>query len=101
MISHPEAAAPGLDANEADLCVRQKGSEYPDGVRAAANARHHRMWEARMRVFNLHECFIAYHALELPYHARIGVRAKCASEQVIRIADVGDPIAQGLVDGIL
>src|SRR3712207_7213588 len=42
-----------------------------------------------------------YTTLFRSHHARDGVRAGHRAEQVVRAVDVGHPVAQGLVDGVL
>ena len=39
--------------------------------------------------------------LELADHQRVGMRTEHRAEQVIRLGDVGDPVAHRLVDGVL
>ncbi len=38
---------------------------------------------------------------EVAHHGRERVRARDGAEQVVRVLDVGDPVAQGFVDGVL
>ena len=46
--------------------------------------------------------FLADDLLEVAHHGRERVRARDgAEEQVVRVLDVGDPVAQGFVDGVL
>ena len=40
-------------------------------------------------------------ALEVAHHRRIGVRAGRRADQVVGVRDVGHPVAQGLVHGVL
>ena len=40
-------------------------------------------------------------AVEVAHHGGVGMRAEDAAEEVVGGADVGDPVAHGLVDGVL
>ena len=44
---------------------------------------------------------LADHRLEVAHHLRIGVRAGGRADQVVGVVDVGDPVAQRLVHGVL
>ena len=44
---------------------------------------------------------VADHAVELPHHPRVRVRAHHRAEQVVARLDRGHPVAHGLVDGVL
>ena len=39
-------------------------------------------------------------AMEVAHHGRVRMRAESAAEQVVGGADVGDPVAHGLADGV-
>ena len=45
--------------------------------------------------------FIPNHALEIPHHHRIGMRAVSRAEDVVRVAHVRDPVAHRFVHGFL
>ncbi len=45
--------------------------------------------------------FFTGHAVKIANHHRIGMRAQRRSQQVMRGADVGHPVAHGFADGIL
>ena len=49
---------------------------------------------------NLLARLFADDAVEVAHHGGIRMRAEDAAEQVVRGADVGDPVAHGLVDGV-
>jgi hypothetical protein len=44
--------------------------------------------------------FFADHGLEVAHHRRVGMRAERRTEQVVGVADIGHPIADGLVDRV-
>ena len=45
--------------------------------------------------------FLADDAMEVAHHRRVRMRSQHAAQQVVRGADVGDPVAHGFVDGVL
>ena len=52
------------------------------------------------RLQNLRPGFASDHFVEVAHHRRIGMRAQHAAQQIMRGADIGDPVAHGLVDGV-
>ena len=76
--------------------------EGADGVGAAAHAGADRvrMVDA-VPVLELLLGLLADDLLEVAHHGRERVRARDGAEQVVRVLDVGDPVAQGFVDGVL
>ena len=72
-----------------------------DGVGAAAYAGDHRIRQAAFARQHLRARLVADDALELAHHGGIGMRAERGAEQIIGVAHIGDPVAQGFVDGIL
>ena len=72
-----------------------------DGVRAAADAGDQQIGQALFLLQNLPARFVADDALEIAHHHRIRMRAVSGAENVMRGADVGDPIAHRFVDGFL
>ncbi len=75
--------------------------EHADRVRAAADAGHEDVGEFLFARAKLPARFFAEHFLEFAHHQRIGMRPERAAEQVISVARVRDPIAQGFVDRVL
>ncbi len=96
------AVAAGLVAVEVHALVVQEGVHDADGVGAAADAGADRvrMVDA-VPVLELLLGLLADDLLEVAHHGRERVRARDGAEQVVRVLDVGDPVAQGLVDGVL
>ena len=45
--------------------------------------------------------FVADDGLEVAHHGGIGMRARGGADDVVGVAHVGDPVAQGLVHGVL
>jgi hypothetical protein len=78
-----------------------KRVENAEGVAAPADAGDDRLREAAGELEHLRPSLAADHRLELPHHQRIRMRPQHRTEQVVRVADVGHPVAHRLVDGVL
>ena len=50
---------------------------------------------------NLPPRLFADHLVKIAHHHRIRMRAERRAEQVVGVADVGDPVAHGFADGVL
>ena len=75
--------------------------EDADGVGAAADAGDDRVGQAAFHLHDLLARLVADHRLEVAHHLRIGVRAGGRADQVVRVLDVGHPVAERLVHGVL
>ena len=93
----------GLDADQADVLVVDKLVEESHGVGAAADARQQHVWELPLPPLRgaLRPRLLADHALEVPDHHRVRVRARRGPQNVVRGLDVGDPVADGLGGRVL
>ncbi|ENN84331.1 hypothetical protein RHSP_21270 [Rhizobium freirei PRF 81] len=96
-----QTLAAGFDADDLDAFVIEEGMEDADGVRAAADGRDDEIRQAAFGLQYLRAGFRADHGLEIADHFRIGMRAGGRADQVIGIIDIGDPVAQRLVHGVL
>ena len=96
-----DAVAAGLDAVDRDLAVVEEGVEQADGVRAAADRRDQRVGQPALGLHDLLAHLVADHRLEVAHQRRIGMRAGGGADQVIGGLDVGDPVAERLVHGVL
>ncbi len=96
-----EAMAGRLDADQAHALVVEERVEHADGVGAAADAGDHRIGKTAFHLQHLLAGLRADHRLEVAHHGRIGVRARRRADHVVGVVDVGDPVAQGLVHGVL
>ncbi len=96
-----EAVAGGLDADDLHAGIVEEGVEQADGVGAAADAGHQRVGQAAFLLQDLFAHFVADHRLEVADHGRVGVRAGGGADQVEGVVDVGHPVAQRLVHGVL
>jgi len=100
VVAERGAAAAGFDADEAHISVGDEFVEHADGVGAAADAGDNRRGQTVFLLENLRARFAADHAVEVAHHDRVRMRAKDAAKAVVRGADVGDPVAHRLVDGV-
>ncbi len=75
--------------------------EDADGVGAAADAGEHGVGQAADEVEHLLARLDADDAVEVADHLGEGVRPGDGAEDVVGRLDVGDPVAEGLVDGVL
>lgn len=91
----------GFAADEAHVGVGDEGVEEADGVRAAADAGHGRVGQASGALQDLAAGLDADDAVEVADHRREGVGSRDGPEEVVRAVDVGDPVAERLVDGVL
>src|SRR5467141_3320015 len=98
-----ELAAPasGFDADHFHFRVAKELVEKADGVRTAANAGEKMRGEALFRSENLFAGFAADVGLKIANHRRVRMRAENGAEEIVSAADIGNPVAHGLVDGIL
>src|SRR5581483_8728009 len=96
-----QAAARGFDADEAHGRIVDEIAEQADGVAAAANAGHGVVWQTSFALKKLLLGLAADDALEVAHHGRVGVRAHGAADEVVGGLYVGDPVAHGLIDGVL
>ena len=101
MFLRQDAFAARLDAEHLHRCVVEERIEQANGIRAAADARNEQVRQALLLLQNLPARFIADHALEIPDHHRIRMRAIRRAEDVMRAADIRHPVAHRLVHRLL
>ncbi len=75
--------------------------EDPDGVGSAADARSHRVGQPAVVDQDLRAGLHADHPVEVADHLRERVGPGDRAQQVVGVGHVGDPVAHGLVDGVL
>src|SRR5207248_9389546 len=91
-----EPQAAGLDADEPHAGVVDERAEDPDRVGAAADAGDDDIGEAAEERAGLLLRLAPDHRLEVSDHGRVRVRPDRGAEQVVRGADVRDPVADRL-----
>ncbi len=96
-----DAVSRGLAADQADALVGDERVEQADGVGAAADAGDRGVGQAPGALQELAAGLDADDAVEVADHRREGVRSGDGAEQVVGAVDVGDPVAERLVDGVL
>ena len=92
-----DAFARRFDAMNFDIRVIDKRMKHADGVGAAAHTGHHQIRQLAFLRQHLRPRLVADHQLEVPHHSRIGMRASRRTDDVERVFDIGDPVAQRLV----
>src|SRR6266404_7313031 len=93
-------ATAGFNADHFYISIAQKSMEKADGVRAATNTREQMRWQTLFRGENLLASFAADDGLKITHHSGIRMRTEHGAKQIVRGANVGDPVAHGFVDGI-
>ncbi len=101
MLAGSVTAAAGFDPYQLHVVIRHERVENSDGVAASAHAGKDRIGQPALRFQNLAARLLADHLLEIAHHHRVRMRAQRRAQQVIRVADVGHPVAHGLADGVL
>ena len=96
-VPRPPASTPSIFTPAS----RKKCVEETDGVRTAADAGDQQVGQAPFGFQNLLARFDADDAMKIAHHHGIGMRAENRTEQVVRRAHVGDPVAHGFVDRVL
>ena len=97
-----DAVAAGLEAVDRDVLVVEERGEQADRVGAAADAGRDRVRAARRTARGTAaRASSPMPRHEVADHARERVRAGGGAEEVGRVVDAGDPVAQRLVDGVL
>src|SRR5438093_621965 len=101
MLPEIGAAPAGLYADQADRLVLQHLVEESDRIRSAADAGHGGIRQPSSALAELSERLAPDDRLKVAHHHRIRMRAQDGAEDVVRGANVGDPIANRFVDRIL
>src|SRR5580704_15966827 len=100
MFAKLAAAATGFNADHFHGRIAQELVEQADGVRTPSNARKKMRGQTFFGGENLLAGFAADDGLKIAHHRGIGMGAENRAEKVVRVADVGDPITHGFVDGV-
>ena len=95
------AAAAGLDPLQPHCLVIDERVEHPGGVGSSPDAGHHDVGQPVKILQALAPCFSANHRLEVADHHRIRVRTYHATDQIMGGIDIGHPVPDTLVDGVL
>ena len=101
MIAQPSATASCLNPDQPDFFVADKLMEDTNSIRATADAGNYGGGQAAFSFQNLCPCLVADHGMEIAHHGGIRMCAQNASKQIMRGADIGDPVAHRFIDGVL
>ena len=103
MFAAGDAAPARLDADQAHIFVGQERMKDADRVAPAAHAGHHHIRQPPRPggwIHHLLQAFPPDDTLEIAHHGWVGMGTQCAAKQVMGRAHVGDPVADGVVDGV-
>ena len=101
MLAAIQTFARGFDTDHPHAVILKEGMEQAHGVGAATNTGDQAVGQATFTGQHLRSGFPANHRLKLADHGRIGVRSGDRADHVEGVLDIGDPVAQGLVHGVL
>ncbi len=101
VLAGDDPLASRLDADHLHAFILEERVKEADGVAAAADAGDQQVGQALFLFQNLPARLDADDAVEIAHHHRVGMRAVSGAEDVMGGADVGHPIAHGLVDRLL
>lgn len=93
------ALSTGFNTDEADIWVVEEGVEDADGVGATANASGDGVREALGLLKDLFAGFFTDDTVKVADHGRVWMCAIGCAEDVVGVADVGDPVAHGFIYG--
>ncbi len=96
-----DPVARGLHADQLDLLVAHERDEDADRVRAAADAGDHARGQPAEPLEDLGARLVADHALEVAHQRRERRGPDGGADHVVRVADVGDPVADRGRDRLL
>src|ERR1022692_2103912 len=100
MFSQLFAASTGFDADELHSLVFDEIVEDANRIRAAADAGDNRVRQFALSFNDLRARLAANDFVKIAHHRWIWMSAEHAAKKIMRGANVGYPIAHGLVDGI-
>src|SRR5918993_4675446 len=86
-----------LDAHEPDVLAPDERGEGADGVRSSADASDYGVWVAAEPLAGLKFYLTADHRLEIAHYPRVRGRTDHASDDVVGVLDVRDPVPDRLV----
>src|SRR5207247_6050597 len=101
MLSPRHIVSTGFDTVQVYVRVIEESLEYADRVASSANAGNHTPWQLAFLLQDLSSGLSADDALEVADHGRVWMWANYGPEKVVRVFDVGDPVPQRFVDGVL
>src|SRR6266566_6326887 len=101
MLPRGHIASTRFDTVQVHVHVIEELMEYADRVASPANTGNHAPWQPAFLLQDLSTGLSADDALEVADHGRVGVWAHYGPEKVVSVFDVGDPVPQRFVDGVL
>ena len=101
MFSTDDPSTPGLNSGHADRVVIEKGIKKSDGIAATTDACDEQIGQSLLPLQDLPAGLISDDPVKVTNYHRVGMGAKCRSQDVMRVADIGDPVTHRFVDGLL
>src|SRR5215472_2183699 len=101
MLAGFKAGTAGLDPDQLHPGCTSEGVEYADGVAAPSDAGDNDVRQPSFLLEYLFACFCTDDRLKIAHHTRVRMRPNGRSDQVEGCLHVRDPVADGLIDGIL
>ena len=98
--SRGHALAGGFHPHQSHAGVADEFVESANGVAAPAHAGDHRIGQPAGVGYQLRPRFPPDDGLEIPHQHRIGMGPHRAADQVMGRLHIGDPVADGFVDGV-
>src|SRR5256885_7697022 len=95
------ASPPGFHADQVHVFVMEELVKDAHSIGATAHAGNDRIRQPALSFQDLLARFTANAAMKVAHHGWIGMRPQHAPEEIVRSADVGDPVAHRFVDRIL
>src|SRR5690348_6200167 len=100
LIAKLVTASTGFYPNQLNFLVDDELVKYSNSIRSTTHAGDYRCRQLAFSLHNLLASLLPDHAMKIANHGRIRMRSQHASQQIVRCADVGDPVAHGFVDRI-
>src|SRR6202158_3567948 len=98
ILAQSRASAAGLDTDDVDAAIAEKGVKQADRIGTAADAGEERIGQRTGALEDLRTCLASDDRLQLANDVRIGMAADRRTQQIISAGRIGYPVAQRLVD---
>src|SRR5207302_4779563 len=100
MLSQIGTTPAGVNSNQLHLLVGKEFIEDPHRIRASSHAGNYSVRKPACLLQDLLAGFTADAAMKIANHYWIGVSSEDRPEQVVRRANIGDPVSHRLIYGI-
>src|SRR3954452_3740349 len=100
MVAKLFSATACFNSNELHFLIFDELVKDADGIRSAANASNDRLRKLAFGAQNLRPRLTPSYLVEVANHRGIRMRTQHAAQQIMRRANIGDPVAHGLIDRV-